>query len=41
MVKWISMGILLGIVSLFSAVYAGSELNMKEQGKDNLPRRPV
>ena len=33
MVKWISMGILLGVVSLFSAVYAGSELNMKSKGK--------
>jgi len=30
MVKWISMGILLGVVSLFSAVYAGSELNMED-----------
>ena len=30
MVKWISMGILLGVVSLFSAVYAGSELNIED-----------
>ena len=30
MVKWISMGMLLGIVSLFSDVYAGSELNMED-----------
>ena len=30
MVKWLSIGIFLSIVSLFNAVYAGSELNMQD-----------
>jgi len=30
MVKWLSMGILMGLVILCSTVYAGSELNMED-----------
>ncbi len=30
MVKWLSIGIFMGIMSLCSAIYAGSELNMED-----------